>query len=279
MAADSILNLMLPCQVQRVSVWLDELAPGGGAFPHAIEWACQLGWSLRVVGCPGNGRGPGDGAKDDCLGRCETICRQRGVSWEAAGDGLGRDDLYVLSDALLPTLKAKLLRQALSLPGAGVLLCPRTRQSVSRVLIVVQDDDPASCFLDAAVGVCRSLAAEPVLLTLAGSEGEARRREQFVAERFARHQMVGEFDAVIGGDLREAVAWVARLRRCSLVVVERQAPSWWRRLRGETVERLRNLAKNTSVLALPSTWPAGRESRSTCDRVQETIRDRALQGE
>jgi len=144
---------MLPCQVQRVSVWLDELAPGGGAFPHAIEWACQLGWSLRVVGCPGNGRGPGDGAKDDCLGRCETICRQRGVSWEAAGDGLGRDDLYVLSDALLPTLKAKLLRQALSLPGAGVLLCPRTRQSVSRVLIVVQDDDPAGCFLDAATGL------------------------------------------------------------------------------------------------------------------------------
>jgi hypothetical protein len=270
---------MLSCQVQRVSVWLDELAPAAGAFPHAVEWACQLGWSLRIVARPGNSRGSGDGGKDDCLGRCEVICRQRGVSWEVAGDGLGRDDLYVLSDALLPAMKAKLLRQTLSLPGAGVLLCPRTRQSVSRVLVVVQDHDPAGCFLDAAVAVCRSLAAEPVVLTLASSEGEARQRERVVAERFARHQMVGEFDAVIGGDLREAVAWVARLRRCSLVVVERQAPSWWRRFRGETVERLSGLAKTTSVLALPCTWPAGRENTSTCDQVQEDVRDRALQGE
>src|SRR5262245_17835769 len=130
---------MLSCQVQRVSAWLDELAPAGGAFPQAVEWASRLGWSLRAVTGPGNGRGSDDRGKDDCLGLCEAICRQRGVSWEVAGDGLGRDDLYVLSDALLPALKAKLLRQILGLPGAGVLLCPRTRQSISRVLVVVQD--------------------------------------------------------------------------------------------------------------------------------------------
>ncbi len=249
---------MFSAPAQRVSVWLDELAPGGGAFAHAVEWACQFGWPLRLLAVPGSGQ-TGDRRQDDRLHACEAACQQRGVDGEVAGsqpgagDGLGRDDLYVLGDARLPAPRAELLRQALCLPGAGVLLCPRDWQPVSRVLVLVQGRDPASAFLHDAADICRLLGAEPVVLTLAGSESEARRREQFAEDRFARHLLTAEFDSVVGGELRETVPWVARLRRCSLVLVEREAPSWWRWLRGETVERLTDLAKKTSVLALPGT--------------------------
>ncbi len=219
----------------HVAVWLDEPSPGEEVFAQALEWARRLGWPLRTLPLTD---GPAERRSED----------------------LGPDDLYVVDEGLTPSLRGALLRRVLRLPRAGVLLCPRVCAPIARVLVVVRDRDPASGFLDTAAGVCQSLGADPVVLTVAQSEAEARRREQFAGDRFAAHFLAGEFDAVVGGGLCESVAWVARLRRCALVMIERETPSWWRRLRGEMVERLVGLAATASVLALPRTWRMGGSS-------------------
>src|SRR5215470_9911101 len=191
----------------HVCAWFDALTPEQGAFVHALEWSARLGLPLRAVTASADDAGGGRLA-------CEAVCRERGVAWElagrqawAGGDGAGPDDLYAL-DGTPGGSRGDLFRQALGLPRAAVLLCPRTWRPATRVLVLHQDPDPADGFLDVALRVCGALGAEPVVLTVARTEAEARRREELAERTLAARLVPAESDTVIGGGLEEAVAWV-----------------------------------------------------------------------
>jgi hypothetical protein len=264
--------------MRHVSVWLDDLAPERGAFAHALEWAAHLGLPLegiastlrmgggRMLNHPGEeGRRASDATPSavsaDKLVACATACVRKGVSWDTSlwqGGLAGSDqflrpvELCVFGDALPPPLKEQLLRRSLRSPDTSVLVCPRSWQPVSRVLVLHEHRDPNNGFLDAAAAVCHAFQIAPVVLTVARSEREARLRQRFAEERFGTCRQLADFDFVVGCDLRTAVAWVARWRRCSHVFVERgSAPPWWRWLRGDTLQRLFGLSDALTFLALP----------------------------
>jgi hypothetical protein len=160
-------------------------------------------------------------------------------------------ELCVFGHALPPRLKEELLRQSLQETETSVLVCPRPWRPVSRVL-VVQQHGGGSHFLDSAAGVCRAFQVEAVVLTVARSEREARLRQVSAEEAFAAQRCPAEFDFIVGWDVRAAVAWAARWRRCSHVVLEKEnAPSRWLWLRGDTMGRLLELSDSLTFLALP----------------------------
>jgi hypothetical protein len=263
--------------LRQVSVWLDELAPQHGAFTHALEWASRLalplhgvtatpgGWGGRMVDYHrAEGEGPG---RTERLEACATACARRSVSWNASRwQGPPADwvkqflrpaELCVFGDALPPRLKDELLRGSLRRRDVAILLCPRPWEPVSRVLVLHEHRDPGNRFLDAAARLCQAFDVTPVVLTVARTEREARLRQDLAEERFATRRRPADFDFIVGCEVRTAVAWAARWRRCSHVVLEREsAPPWWPRLRGDTLQRLLGLSDALTVLALPGAGQA-----------------------
>jgi hypothetical protein len=66
------------------------------------------------------------------------------------------------------------------------------------------------------------------------------------------HGLSGDYDYVVGSDVRSAVAWAANWRRCSHVMVEkRRVFPWQRWLRRSSFERLLGLTDTLTLLALP----------------------------
>ena len=123
---------------------------------------------------------------------------------------------------------------------------------VSRLLVLHQHADPAGDFLTAAAEICRRFDSRPLVLTVARSDSEARRRRRAAEATLAARGQSGDFDIVVGGDVRSAVAWVARWRRCSHVVVaKRHSRGSWRWLHGDPVERLLGVSDRLTLLALP----------------------------
>jgi hypothetical protein len=257
----------------HAAVWLDELAPEGGAFPHAVEWAARLGLPLYGITSalrPGGGRltgvCPAGTLMAEKLEDCASVCARQGVPWNAsldqaslsAGvDPFGRPPaLCIFGDALPRRLKERLLRLSRHSTGSAVLVGARSWRPVSRVLVVYEQWDADQHFLDGAAEVCRVFGLAPVVLTLARTEREARSRRRIAEERFAARGQPADFDFVVGCDTPAAVAWLARWRRCSHVFVERRKTSLWQRLRGDTLERLLRLSDSLTFLALPGTAPA-----------------------
>jgi hypothetical protein len=139
-----------------------------------------------------------------------------------------------------------------------VLVCPRDWRPVSRVLVLNQEQDPRGLFLAAVLQLCRTFAAAPVVLTVARSEMEARRRQRFAEEAFAAARTPADFDVVVGCEVRAAAARVACWRRCSHVFLARHnAPPWRRWLRGDGLQRLLGLSDSLAFLALPAARPLG----------------------
>jgi hypothetical protein len=241
--------------MRRVSVWLDDLAPERGAFAHALEWASRLALPLHGTAAtpPAWGGRMADyhRAEADRLEACAAACARRGVSWTASpwqgplADGVG---LRVFGDALPPQLKQELLHRR----DAAVLMCPRSWEPVSRVLVLHEHRDPDHRFLDAATRLCHAFDTTPVVLTVARTEREARLRQQAAEERLGARRQPADFDCIVGCEVRSAVAWVARWRRCSHVFVGREsAPPWWRWPRGDTLRRLAGLSDALPLLGLP----------------------------
>jgi hypothetical protein len=270
--------------MRQISVWLDDLAPERGAFAHAVEWASCLGLPLHAVTsslggvCAGSSRSPGkhptpSGEPASCavsaekLEACAEVCARKGVSWDACVlDGplnlevehfLRPVELCVFGDVLLRPLKEELLRRSLWSPQTSVLVCPRTWRPFARALVLNQHGESGNNFLESVIQLCLAFRITPVVLTVARSEGKARWHQQFAEKTFAEHGLPAYFDFVVGYNIRTAVASVACWRRCSHVFVERgNASTWWRWLRGDTMERLLGLSDSLTFLVLPSGRPA-----------------------
>jgi hypothetical protein len=262
---------------QQVSVWLDELAPAQGAFAHALEWGRRLRLPLHGVRpVAGDGRGtPGSVIPE----RCAEACARNGVPWELSlcreaparvtGEFLRPQCLCAFGQSLPAALRGQLLRSSLSGAQAALLVCPQTWTPLSRVLLLNQGRGPAGTFLPAAVEVCQALGVSPVVLTLARSETEARSRQRSAEEILAGHRLAGDFDFVVGCDVRAAVALEVHCRRCTHVFLDRRnATSWWGWRPGDTMRRLLGLADSLTFLAFSGAWPARGSAPQPCDGAQ-----------
>jgi len=202
-----------------------------------------------------------DGALGVPVEECAAACAERGVAFdvvecsqlgESAQHVFRSRELTIFSGALPARTRDVLLRWSVRTREAATLVCPAVCSPVSRVLILHAPHGNAESFLAAALSTCRLVRGNPVILTVARTERQAR-RGQLVAERACyANQVAAHLDYVAGVDVRAAVASIARWRRCSHVVLEqRQAAPWWRRLRGDTLERLLGLTDSLTFLALP----------------------------
>jgi hypothetical protein len=249
--------------LNNISVWLDELAPGSGAFAYALEWGARLGLPLHGLSHSG-GR-----TRDEVnrLRACEAACARQGVAWNAftwrgpLADGVARFSrpvkLRVFGDASPPAVRETLLRRSLGDDPTPFLFCPRTWQPASRVLVVYQERDVSSPFLADVLRLCRAFAVAPVVLTISRSEIEARRRQRLAEEAFAAARTPADFDLMAGCEVRTAVAHVARWRKCSHVFLAKPYASPWRRwLRGDALQRLLAPSDSVAFLAIPTSSAA-----------------------
>jgi hypothetical protein len=252
---------MEPTVIRQISVWLDDSAPAGGAFAHALEWAALLGLPLRGAAEPGPRRPAAEPEAADALSECGAACAQRGVAWSgqpipptARGVDafLGSDGLCVFGHALPAALKGQLLRRSLQHPRTAALVCPRSWERLKRVLILHQDGGPDSPFLGTAAALCRAFQAEPVVLTVARSEEEAQQRQEDARQALAAQRLVADFDFVVGVDVRTAILQAARWRRCPHAFVEKRSVAPWRRwLHGDPLGWLMGRSEWLTFLALP----------------------------
>jgi hypothetical protein len=149
--------------------------------------------------------------------------------------------------------------------GNSAPVSPPHRQPTSRVLVLHQHRDPSSRFLDSVAERCRAQGVTPVVLSVAWSEKEARLRQRFAEEAFARLGQPAEFDLAAGCAVRTAVACAARLRGCRHVFVEAlEALPWWRRLWGDARRRLLGRSGSLIVLTIPEA-PVGAENKRSAD--------------
>jgi hypothetical protein len=243
--------------LRRVSVWLDEFAPAASAFPHALEWAARLALPLHAV------TPSAEFLTADRLRLCATACARNGVAWDVspAPDSMAEArthffrplELCVLGDGLPPSLRDGLLRESLHGNETCVLVCPRNWQPASRILVLHQESDAGSDFLLSALRLCRALAVTPVVLTVARSEVESRRQQTLAEEVCAAERLVADFDVMVGCDVPQAVARVARWRRCTHVFLEKQpAPPWWRGRRRDVLTEVLGLGEPLTLLAVPA---------------------------
>jgi hypothetical protein len=268
---------------QRVSVWLDALAPDAGAFAHALEWASRLGLPLRgVLAAPGRNprqakgeaetgkRRPEPDAEVAVLRTCEAACARAGIPWSVcvcegapalwAREFLSPLELCLFGHSLPGDLRTAFLRTSRQQKHTAALVCSANWHPLSRVLVLNQGRDPGNAFLASAAQICRAFRVTPVVLTVARSEWEAHLRQAFAQNMFTRAGLGGDFDLVIGCEVGAAVALEAQCRRCSHVFLEKPStPPWWRWLRGDALQRLLGLSEALTFLTLPRT-PVGSAS-------------------
>jgi hypothetical protein len=238
--------------LRHVSVWLDDLAPNRGAFAHALEWASRLRLPLHAVTLSSHQEAGPFIEPQVQMQACATACTNRSIPWQGdIWDGpfprkvqefLRPAELCVFGEALPSPLRRELLRQLHGSPQTSALLCPRSWQPVARVLVVHQNREPSNRFLDSVAQICLAFQVDPIVLTLARSEKEARIRRQFAEETLTAHGMAADFDCFVGCDLCTGVALEARWRRCSHVFMERDnVRPWFRWLGRDKMQRLSKL--------------------------------------
>jgi hypothetical protein len=263
---------MVDRPVNRVSVWLDDSAPGRGAFAQGVEWASRLGLPLRAMvasdrrlrGVSADGLPACSEPMPERLAACEAACAQRGVAmecawWEgavAAGvkQFLSPSSLCVFGKALCDSgARIELVHQSLDAPDVPLLIAPQVSQPIARVLIVNQPSDTVGDFLGSVAWLCGALRVTPIVLTVAPTEREATRRSDAAREAWSGTGLAADFDLLAGDDAQEAVASVSRWRRCTHIVVERQVTSPWQRwLRGSFLERWLCLSDSFGLLTVPA---------------------------
>jgi hypothetical protein len=250
-------GLMNTLTLRRMSVWLDDLAPEGGAFAHALEWAKRF--DLPLCGLEAR---PRPSLTETTWQACAAACSREGIpwsphSWETRLDREAESssaafELAVLGIALPPGSRNRVLRETLGSPNTLALVCPRSWRPLARVLVLHDERDPESHFLESVISLCRVWDTVPVVLSVARSEPEARSLLQFAEDAFARERMPALFDLLVGENPSTAAAGVARWRSCTHVFVRRQDQSGWRRwLRGDPLHRLLGLADSLALVSVP----------------------------
>jgi nucleotide-binding universal stress UspA family protein len=264
-------------------VLLDEMPPLQGAFIHALEWAWYLrlpihAWALAELDASQNSpnpveawdavsraRLPATAVPDSFVAKvngCVRVCGEWGVKFgltQIEGivsqwfeQNLRPDDLLILSPAPARTGRLALVRQVLH-QSAAVLLCPKDwRSTLSRMLVLYRSGEQNQHSLVTAMELCRCVRATPVVLTVARSQREGYRLQQPARAAFAEQGQCGNFDLVIGADVAEAAARVARWRQCQLLVMGRYGRLRWTHwLDGSTTDRLIGLADSLAILTIP----------------------------
>ena len=196
---------------------------------------------------------------------CAKVCAEWGVKMGLTlmedpvawiRQHLQPDDLLMVTRAAQGTERRTLIRQVLQETNAAVLVCPETwRSSLSRILVLYRSCEQNQRALAAVMELCRYVRSDPVILTVARTEREGNRLQRPARAAFAEHGQSGNFDLLIGADVAEGAARVARWRQCQLLVMGRYGrPPWMHWLGGSTTEELLDLTDSLAVLTIP---PAG----------------------
>lgn len=269
----------------RAVVLLDAEAPLGGAFRfaldlaqrlhlpiHGLEWSAGEEWALRVPRGNSGSRGmcPFERSASPTAQACAIICSEARVPWKCTnGKGrapadfqptLSHHDLLILGQGLTTGLSRAIERIA-SDSQAAMLVCPRRWAPPCRALILDPGGTSMDDYLVPAAQLCAELEMDTIVLTAGSSEATVQRRQEEARDLLARRSFSAVFDSLICEGVHSAVTSVARWRHCQVVIVPRQTnPTWWRRLRRQNHEWIKNPCEFASFLSLP----AGRVSLSAC---------------
>lgn len=248
--------------LNKITVWLDELAPGQGTFAHALDWATMLHLPLHALVPVGRNGWP---LPAETIAACASACSWNGVSWNYSHQDPNRnfdpdakrgdsDGLLVMGGAIPVGLQRRLFREAIHRPQIGPLLCSRSWEYLRRILVVNEGRSPGCGFLEAVARICSDLSAPVAVLTVAHADEDARHRQQLAEEVFAAHGVRADFHVVVGSDVSSAISVVGNWRRCSHVFVEKIAASPMRRLLGRRMgDQVLELSDTFSFLPIPGT--------------------------
>ena len=247
--------------LQRVTVWLDELAPAQGTFVHALEWALMLRLPMRGIACP---YGKGEPFPQAVVKSCQATCDREGVPWSYGCElvdqknGTGgvpelQHDFCILGGGLPRARQKYIVQAALASSGVGPLLCPPHWGALRRALVVSEGYSPESGYLDNAAMICRVAGCPASVLTLSHSVDAAGRLQDSAQKVFYGQGVPADFHTVVAGNARGAVAMVAGWRRCSHIFMEKSAPSAWRRWLGlNWTDATNDLIGSFAVLPIPA---------------------------
>lgn len=269
---------MNPHSLEHVSNWLEDDPSDGPAFVQGLDWAFRLSLPLhavvtsrcapqhsrdRHVQIPPNQRlHPSDSPLIEKMKAWGVACTDLGIAFEiyrCPDDGKAGINRFLLPHGLCvfankqtSSIQEQLLRRSATCRDNAVLLCASPSGPINRMLVLNSPHTPKSGFMESVARFCHALEIHPVILISAKSEQEAAARQEKMEEVCHAQRLVADFDVVIGSDLCSAVSRVAKWRRCSHLVVERQSTgSWWSRTGGDLLEQFRGLADSLSILALP----------------------------
>jgi K+-sensing histidine kinase KdpD len=155
-----------------------------------------------------------------------------------------------------------LQQQAATAPPQAILVGRGNREPWTRALLVDRGQGSTANFLRRGAEVCRRLGVDVVVLAVDRSDRLAQSHQDQVRSALIAQGLEASFDSVCGVELGMAIACVARLRQCQLVVVESEKQRWrlWGRRR--EIDWVLDMADTTSVLFLPAApaeVPAGSE--------------------
>jgi hypothetical protein len=246
----------------RVSVWLDELAPRAGSFAHAVEWAAHSRTPVRALASTQAWSIKGNDELQSTLRACEACCENKGVAFQSCirdetlrrcvQELFGPSELCMLGRSLPEGQKKALVHRARLVPQNAVMFCPRFWQPVTKLLIVLPNTEPDTRFLDSVAWLCQAFDTTPILLSVAFSEREAWSRQQSAKEMFTRSGVPAHFDLLAGEKLPKAIGLVARWRACTHVAIYgNDNVSWWNRIHGGLFQDLLGLSDLLTLLKLP----------------------------
>jgi hypothetical protein len=260
---------------RRLVVLLDHLAPRQGAFQQAVQWAGRLQLPMQGICAPvldtsnstavrtrspmlehilvANGLGREACAEEDYSGVCQSLgIRWNCSPWRGTASSTLRQlaepgDLVIMGQAQKQDLLNKQSLQ--NLPA--VLVCQDQYRAISRILVLNKQGDGGGRFLIRAAQLCVSLQASPIVLTVARSVREALVAQSTAQRTLLEQSVQADFDCLVGSEVRLAVATVANLRRCQLVMMERGiSKPWWRWKRAPINERIMDLNQSFALLAV-----------------------------
>ena len=249
---------------RRLVVLLDDRVPKNGAFALAADWAWRLQLPILGVSLP-DGRSGSNGCASpktaEIEKQCADFCARRNIPWQVSRwqEPLAAElrrliqptDLLVGGPGLPPALRHELFREAKAGIVPALLLCPQIYQPLTRILFLDQSDREDDDLLIATVEFCRDFQAGLVVLTVARTEDEARRRQQRLRQVLQGLKVMTDFDFLVGGEVRGAAASVARWRHCQLVVMAPlESPRWWRWWRADSRSWSMDLVDSLAFLTL-----------------------------